>query len=667
MDDEIKSDNENEYEEENDNQKKYNQKKNIIKKGILKYNSKSQNKSKLILNTENDLTTNTLANTNFTLKPADLSYFLNFQGFFNKQFNLTIFKKQKEDSRSRSKSPERIRLPHHIRGNGIPKLINERLHFINNTFKDEKFQKIYEKSPKRNESNFEDLCDYILDYSKKNTIINAILFSFFYICHEIKYDYDFKEREEDFKTSQKAENVFESGLALSLGYTNIFESILKKLDIRFKHIEGYCKYLPKDNNYINNLNNSKKNNKNNNNNSITMYNNSTTSSVLYNSSRNLNKNFDNYDTETENIYEYINHCWNSFYYKGEWYLVDTLLGSGSFEIEDIIKEQNIFKSKDPNENFNIFYILSWPNYLIYSHFPAEDNWQLTDKIWTFKQFLNKTNLDYPKFYKGIIKYNVELLTHMDPFIQITNKDNLLIKIKALDYILEGNLFNAINGQKISEVKSSFEQKIKIFSFEPVFPKCGNYLLRINLRDIRSTDLSYRILFDYRIKVINNVLFNHFEKYNKTLNSQRYEKEDIFPKIGRNIGIHSSNTFFHRIIPDYKKIFPSKNVNRVCYDTEGIYLIEPRTSYLKKGVLTKFKIRIKGATHASLLDGNKWTNLKKVEDGIYKGQKIIETDNVSICCLRGKHVLTEVFKFKPRRNKYQLSHSQAVNHTMFKKF
>ena len=663
MDDEINIDNENGIQEENEIQK-IPKKTNLNKKGILKYKSKSQKKPNLILNKENDINLNTIVNTNYTYKPADLSYFNNFQGFFNKNFNLTVFKNQKEDSRSRSKSPERIRLPHHIRGNGIPNKIDERLNFLKKSFENEQFQKVYEKSPKRNESNFEDLCEYILNYSKKNTILNAILFTFYYICHEIKYDYDFKERDEDFKTAQKAENVFESGLAFSLGYTNIFETILKKLDVRFKHIEGYCKYLPKDNNNINNFNNSKSITRNNIS-SITMYNNSTTSSYINISSK-FFKN-DNYDTEREKISEYINHCWNSFYYKGEWYLVDTLLGSGSFDVEEIIKEHNLFKSNDPKENFNIFYILSWPNYLIYSHFPAEDNWQLTDKIWTFKQFLNKSNLDYPKFYRGVTKYNVELLTHNEPFIQIMNKDILSIKIKALDYILEANLFSAVNGQKISEIKSSLEQKLKIFTFEPTFPKCGDYILRITLRDINSTDLSYRLLFDYRIKVNKNILFNHFEKYNDKFNSQRFEKEDIFPKIGRNIAIRPNNTFLHKIISDYKKIFPSKTLKRVCYDNEGFYLIEPRTSYLKKGVVTKFKVRIKGATQVSLLDGNRWVHLKKVEDGIYEGQTIINNDNVSICCLRGKHVFTEVFKFKPRRNKYNLSHSQAINHTIFKKF
>jgi hypothetical protein len=129
-----------------------------------KLKSKSQKRTKLILNTDNDLTNNSIVNTNFISKPIDLSYFSKFPGFFNRNFNLTTFKKQKEESRSHSKSPEKIRLPNHMRGNGIPNNINERLKFLNNIFQNEKFQKVYKKSPKRNEYNFEDLLDYILNY-----------------------------------------------------------------------------------------------------------------------------------------------------------------------------------------------------------------------------------------------------------------------------------------------------------------------------------------------------------------------------------------------------------------------------------------------------------------------------------------------------------------------
>jgi hypothetical protein len=650
------------------NEEEKTMKKNTSKNALTK-NSNSKSKDTSKNNIPNQLSQTAEGNHLFVAKPRDLSYFSQFSGFFNTKFNLTSFKKEREESRSASKSPK-IRLPHQIRGNGIPKTLTERFKFLKDTFENEKFKKAYEKCPKRNESSLEDFCDYIVNYSKKNTVINAIFLAYYFICHEIKYDYDYKEKFEDFKEfkiAQQAENVYESGLGLSLGFSNLFETILKKLDIRFRHIEGYCKYLPRDNSdFINNLNSTKKNN-NKSNISLTMYNNSTNTSSILNSSKFMNNNkfFDYYEPETENIYDYINHCWDSFWYKGEWYLVDTLFGSGSVEIEDKIAGPNQIASKDPNENFNLFYILIWPNLLINSHYPAEDNWQLTNKIITFKQFLNKFIVDYPKFYKGVFEYNVDLLTHKEPFIQITNKDNLVIKLKIPNYIIEGNLYSPTNGQKVSEVKFNYEQKDKIFTFEPIFPKVGDYILRVNLRAINSTDLSYRPLFDYRIKVINTSLFNYFNKYNTKLISHRYDKErpfdDILPKIGSRNPNMNTNYNINRIVTDYKKIFPSKSIKRVCYDNEGFYLLEPRSGFIRKGVVTKFRFRIKGASNASILDGHKLINLKKKEDDVYEGQKMLETDNVSICCLRGKNVFTEVFKFRPRKNKYELSHSQGVNH------
>lgn len=655
------------------NEEEKTMKKNTSKNTLTK-NSNSKNKDSSKNNIPNQLSQTVEGNHLFVAKPRDLSYFNQFSGFFNTKFNLTSFKKEREVSRSASKSPK-IRLPHQIRGNGIPKTVTERFKFLKDTFENEKFKKAYEKCPKRNESTLDDFCDYIVNYSKKNTVISAIFLAYYYICHEIKYDYDYKEKFEDFKEfkiAQQAENVYESGLGLSLGFSNIFETILKKLDVRFRHIEGYCKYLPRDNSdFINNLNSTKKNN-NKNNISLTMYNNSTNTSSILNSSKFMNNNkfFDYYEPETENIYDYINHCWDSFWYKGEWYLVDTLFGSGSVEIEDKIAGPNQIASKDPNENFNLFYILIWPNLLINSHYPAEDNWQLTDKIITFKQFLNKFIVDYPKFYKGVFEYNVDLLTHKEPFIQITNKDNLVIKLKVPNYIIEGNLYSPATGQKVSEVKFGYEQKEKIFTFEPIFPKIGDYILRVSLRAINSTDLSYRPLFDYRIKVINTSLFNYFNKYNTKLISHRYDKErpfdDILPKIGNRNPNMNTNYNINRIVTDYKKIFPSKSIKRVCYDNEGFYLLEPRSGFIRKGAVTKFRVRIKGASNASILDGHKLINLKRKEDDVYEGQKMLETDNVSICCLRGKNVFTEVFKFRPRKNKYDLSHSQGVNHTIVDK-
>ena len=129
---------------------------------------------------------------------------------------------------------------------------------------------------------------------------------------------------------------------------------------------------------------------------------------------------------------------------------------------------------------------------------------------------------------------------------------------------------------------------------------------------------------------------------------KLENNLLLPKI-KEFGRHknSINTY-GRIITDYNKVFPSKNNKIICYDNEGFTLYEPRTIFIRKGMLTKFKVLIKGAHSAFVLDGNKWMQLKKIDENVFSGQKEIKTDNVSICCIKNKNVFTEVFRFKNRK-------------------
>ena len=60
--------------------------------------------------------------------------------------------------------------------------------------------------------------------------------------------------------------------------------------------------------------------------------------------------------------------------------------------------------------------------------------------------------------------------------------------------------------------------------------------------------------------------------------------------------------------------------------------------------------MKSAASIAILDGNKLFNLKKTERNTYEGEKEIKTDNVCICCLRGKNVFTEVYRFKQFKEK-----------------
>lgn len=642
-------------------------------------------------------------------KPPELSYFNNFQGFFNKKFNLTSFKQKRDDSRSRSKSLEKIINPHKVKGNGIPIDIVARTKFLGKIFDSPKFKRFFNINILKNKNiKFNEFTDKILKFSKKHSQLEGIMMVYYYICHQINYDYTFLERNDNYKKSQSIETVYKYKRALSLGFTNLFETLMKKLEVKCKHIEGYCKILPnrikylsyananssRDNNTSNIYNNAsiintKENFNNKNNNSIvfTMYNNSSImNSKFLGASKTLTK-LNLYDYENENdLSNYINHCWNAFYYKGEWYFVDTVLGSCSFDKEKIKsnstqnteddESNNYYNKNEENKNFsnfNPFYFMTPPEFLINSHLPGDDSWQMTKKFCSLKQFLSKRLIDYDRFYKGLFKYDIELLTHKNPFIQINIKENLVIKIKIFSFLIEAHLYDSGGMQKISEIKNFSDSKNGIFSLEPTFPKTGEYLIKINIRTINSTDLVYSPLFDYLVRVTNNISFNHFEKYKK-MQLARNEREKIednllLPKIR---GFSNNNKFMNltkptmtfsqgRIITDYNKIFPSKNNKIICYDNEGFVLIEPRTIYLKKGMNTKFKIKLKGAHSVFLLDGNKWTFLKKTEDNIFEGQKEIKTENVSICCLKNKNVFTEVFRFKIKKKIY-LSKSFGLANT-----
>ena len=112
----------------------------------------------------------------------------------------------------------------------------------------------------------------------------------------------------------------------------------------------------------------------------------------------------------------------------------------------------------------------------------------------------------------------------------------------------------------------------------------------------------------------------------------------------------------RIINDYNKILPSKTNKIICYDNQNFHLLEPRTKILRKGIKFRFKIKIKGTSNVSLLDGNHWMPLRRVEEDVFEGIKEIETDNVSICCLRNKNVFTEVIKFMIHKDRSILSRS-----------
>ena len=678
---------------------------NKNEKSNKKLDTQYQTNNKLKIDTYNSTTinyrNNNLSNELKTIEPTTtLPAFTMFKGFYNKKFNLTSYKNDRDNSRSRSRSPERRIEPHKIRGNGIPDDALERIKFLGTIFKDPDFQKYYANRPKKKFHKFEQIIDYIVNYRKNHSELESVMMAFYFVCHEIKYDSTFfkknnnnnfnnnnnhnntenneKKKNTNIKNFQKHEIVYRKGRALSLGFTNLFEYILKRMEVKYKHLEGYCKLIPKNvklNPYTsdivmktisNNLSNMKISINDNNKENLKNTKYISPNTVIRNNTSSSTKNISNYikaiksstNLLTERTKEKnfpINHCWNAIYIKGEWYFVDTLFGSGG------ILDEKIDFFRNPNEKrfcedidifFNPFYFMPLPKFLIMTHRPNEDNWQFVDKTLNFNQFINKNYTDIAQFYRGVYQYSVELLTHDYPIIEINSKQNLAVKLRLKKSVLQSDLYDISGKNKIADVKYSFIEKKNIFIFEPTFPCNGDYILRINCRSLTSTDLVYWPLVDYIVKLHDQISFSHFDKYKKiklNINKESIEKKDTFtlPKLNN---ANSQTLYQPKIINDYSHFFPSKINKKICYDNDGFVLLEPRITYLKKGSTIKFKVRIKGASVVSVLDGNHWMHLKKTEKDIYEGERTIKTDNVSICCLRGRNIFTEVYRFKAIKEK-----------------
>ena len=486
-----------------------------------------------------------------TFDPSStLPVFTMFKGFYNKKFNLTSYKNERENSRSRSRSPERRYEPHKIRGNGISEDALERIHYLGNIFKDSSFQKYYASRPPKRLSKFEEVCEYIINYRKNHSELESAMMAFYFVCHEIKYDSFYykknnnvninnnqnKKTSFNVKNFQRPDLIYRKGKALSLGFTNLFEYILKRMEIKYKHLEGYCKLIPKNvklNPYTNNLNQTINNNtsnikiKINDNNaennkkfkfhSPSNYNLSSSTKNLSNMIKSI-KSTSNLFTERKKDEELpINHCWNAIYIKGEWYFVDTLFGSGGIldEKVELLRNPNEKRiSEDSDIFFNPFYFMPLPKYLIMTHRPTEDNWQFVDKTITYNQFVNKNYPDIAQFYRGVYQYSVELLTHDYPIIDITSKQNLVIKLRLKKSVLQSDLYDITGKNKIGDIKYSFIEKKNIFIFEPIFPCNGDYIIKVNCRSLTSTDLVYWPLIDYIIRVHDVKSFSHFDKYKK---------------------------------------------------------------------------------------------------------------------------------------------------------
>ena len=553
----------------------------------------------------------------------------NFKGFFNKKFNLTSYHKLREESRSHSKSPERIYLPHKLKGNGIPNKLLERLNFLKSIFNSEKFINFYKeiekklKVEKSKKPSLNEISNFLLNYNDIHGEIDQFAMIYYFICNVMQFDVNANENKKGNKNEQKAENVFRTNKALSEGFCNLFEYLCKKKNLRFRRIIGYSKFLN-----INENNNAK--------NSSGFFN---SSSGIFNSTSYVNSTINNKTISNNKILE-NNHCWNAIFAKGKWYFVDCLMGAGG----PIEKFSNLPGNSEQNF-FNPFYFMTPPEYLIITHIPYNDDWQYIPKTINDVQFMRRQFLNLGEFYKSIYDKNITYLSHDYPLISHYDKENLVIKLKSEDIIIQADLFYKQKNAKISEVKvSSDDDDFNLILIEPSFPVFGEYTLIITARDVDNNDLMYNKLLEYHIKVKENSKFSYFEKYKEKMKfyrNKRPETDVALPKINLHRDFNLNQP---KIINDYSKIFPNKNHKKICFDNDNTHIIEPRNLILRVGEDFKFKIRVKNANHVCVVDGRKFNFLRRTDENTFEGQVEINNENVCLCCNRN-NVFTEIYRFK----------------------
>ena len=88
----------------------------------------------------------------------------------------------------------------------------------------------------------------------------------------------------------------------------------------------------------------------------------------------------------------LNHEYNLINIDNIWYPVDITWGAGHIEGKEFIK------------GFNEFYFCINPELLIQTHFPENEKWQLTKKIYTFDEFLRKPQVNTNFFEFNFNKY-----------------------------------------------------------------------------------------------------------------------------------------------------------------------------------------------------------------------------------------------------------------------
>lgn len=185
-----------------------------------------------------------------------------------------------------------------------------------------------------------------------------------------------------------------------------------------------------------------------------------------------------------------NHEYNVIKLDDKWYPIDSTWGAGHTNGSKYERE------------FNEFYFLADPELLIRSHFPSDENWQLTKKIYTLDEFEKWPHI-HSNFYQcGFRKYYPE-----EGYFELKkeNTKKFVIygeNIKEKGLMCSINLLNNINNKIKKQAQSSlinfYNDKIEI---DCIFNNKGKY--KIDFLGNKGDSLSHTSALSYVVNVTND--------------------------------------------------------------------------------------------------------------------------------------------------------------------
>lgn len=261
-----------------------------------------------------------------------------------------------------------------------------------------------------------------------------------------------------------------------------------------------------------------------------------------------------------------NHHWNSVLLNGNWYLLDVMWGSGT------VNAQNEFEFK-----LRDFYFLTPPEQFLNNHFPVKKQWQLCSNSISLREYEIRT-LFYEPYYNNAL----DLEDPLDSVVQLTKSNRLAISLSTGESV---SLATEVEHKKERIPNASFITRVEenSYSIDTEFPTKGTYTVVVYSKK-KGEDRNFQCCF--KIKV-----------------------ECLVDSSTQKHGLPSSHAAY---------------LENLCV------LIEPKTSYLKVGTKTKFKLNVPGADSVAVIIDKKWNHLTQVSgSSIFEATIDINGKEVSV--------------------------------------